>query len=898
MRMHPASLRGLVFSLSASNPVCQSQPSPHAKFQTLAAVALILLRAAIPGLGQATSSLTGTVKDPTGAAVGKAIVGLVNDSTAARKEVLTGDTGTYEFKDLAPGSYTISVTAPGFSTFGNKVTVGAQAATLNVALELAATTNQVSVDAKIDPFNILPVQPTQSIFGFDQKLEEIPRSISTADQETLTRYGVKTVNDIVTVSSGAFTGSYFGIAGSVFLRGDVGDNLFRGFRRVENRGNYPTPVDASDHIEIVKGPPSPIYGGGRIGGFMNFYPKSTRSETAKWLEHANGKVSLTYGSYDEKRGSAEVGVPFKLGTHRNGLYAFFEAEDTHSFYKGVANRYKLGQIAFDTELSSKVRLAYGFQGFRDEGTQNIGWNRVTQDLVDNQMYLAGQPMVNVSKNGYNVGVGDVYPFTFTIFAYQKNMANTPDFAAVANLWALNPATVKLVKLPLDQIMIDAGDFSRSTTFTPYFDVNYDISSNVHFKNQTFSDYLEHQKFSSYGFGAGYHPWTIENKSTIGFDYKPTKSITAHILAGFAYRYVRVTAGEERNAYQVVDRRDLSIGTTANDRFAGPFNSNGLIDFQYYQNGHYGDAGLFWLSDINLGSKLTTTVGVRFDRYTPDFMGRDDSDTTLTHAKAANNAVTYNASVGYRLPFNLRPYFTAATSRFLDLGQGNELDYSQILNNTYIASSDLYEGGIKTSAVENRVFASLSIFRQKRSSFNNLTHSSDYFRTTGVEAEARAYLFKRLSLTGAFTWQNPEQLNVPFLLGIPPDLLGLTPQQAYGGRFIGDAGIFGLKAPFPVGGQPHFVISPFATVNVTKNAGFTLGTTWVSAVKTGYVSNVKLPSYFLTRGSVFYQFRKSLLNLSINNMFDQVYFQSQYLFWDVFIKPGALRTATLTYSYTF
>ena len=522
---------------------------------------------------QAPSSLKGVVKDPTGATVGNAIVGLVSDKTAARKQIATAPTGAYEFQDVAPGAYTIDVVAPGFAIFSDKVTVGAAASTFDVALTLASSANEVSVEAKIDPFNILPVQPTQSIFGFDQKLEEIPRSVSTADQETLLRYNVKTVNDIVTVSAGSFTGSYFGIAGSVFLRGDVGDNFFRGFRRVENRGNYPTPVDASDHIEIVKGPPSPIYGGGRVGGFMNFYPKSTRSETAKWLEKVTGKVTLTYGSYDEKQGSGELGIPFKLGTHRSGVYVFFEAQDSHSFYKGVADRYKLGQIAFDTEVSSKVRFSYGFQGFHDEGTQNIGWNRVTQNLVDNQMYLSGQPMVNLSRNGYNIGPGDSPPYALTTFAYQQNMAVTPDYAAVASIYALNPATVKLVKLPLDQIMIDAGDFSRSTTFTPYFDVSYDISPKVHFKNQTFSDYLEHQKFSSYGFGAAYHPWTIENKSTIGFDYKPASWITAHILTGFAYRYVRVSAGEERNEFQVVDRRDLTIGATANDRFAGPFNSS-------------------------------------------------------------------------------------------------------------------------------------------------------------------------------------------------------------------------------------------------------------------------------------------------------------------------------------
>jgi len=38
--------------------------------------------------------------------------------------------------------------------------------------------------------------------------------------------------------------------------------------------------------------------------------------------------------------------------------------------------------------------------------------------------------------------------------------------------------------------------------------------------------------------------------------------------------------------------------------------------------------------------------------------------------------------------------------------------------------------------------------------------------------------RRLSLTAALTWQEAEQLNVPFLLGIPPSLLGIDPTKAY------------------------------------------------------------------------------------------------------------------------
>lgn len=847
--------------------------------------------------GQGAASLSGVIKDPTGGVVGKAVVTLTEDKTAAKRSTISSDAGVYSFADVAPGSYSLEASAEGFSVFATKVAIMPSPNTLDIALELAQQAGQVSVEAKIDPFNIVPTEPTQSLFGLDKSLEDTPRSISTADSETLTRYSVKTVNDLVTVAPGTFTGSYFGIAGSVFIRGDIGDNFYRGFRRVENRGNYETPVAATDRIEIVKGPPSPAYGGGRIGGFMNFLPKTARSESAKWLEKPTGKIVVTYGSYDEKRASGELGASFKIGSHCSGVYGFFEDEDAHSFYKGVANRYQMGQVAFDMELSKKFRLQYGGQIFRNNGTQNIGWNRVTQNLVDNQMYLAGTPLVNLSHNGYDIRPSDLPANTLDTFAFQQNMSG-PFLSnpSVASLYALDPATVHLVKLPLDQIMIDAGDFTRSMTYTGYFDAIYDLKHGFVLKNQTFYDRMMHQKFSSYGFGADYRPWTVENKTSLTMEWKPAPFMVIHAVAGGGYRNVQVNAGEERNWYQTVDRRDLSIGATPNDRFAGPFNSPDIF-FQYYQSGSIGDTGLFAMSDFLFWNKLAATVGVRYDRFSPSFTGRFDGE-ALHSASNSNNATTYNASVAYKTPYHFEPYFTVATSRFLDLGQGNEIDVNQVGDGTYIQTSNLYEGGVKTSAVPGKVYGALSIFRQKRASFNNLTQAEDYFQTKGVELEARAFFKKRFSITGAMTWQDPVQLNVPFLLGIPPTLLGLTPQQGYGGRFIGLADIFGLKAPYQVGGQPHWVISPFGTMNITKNVGFTLGTTWASSVKTGYVSDVTLPSYAVWRGSLFYEKGKYRLNLAMNNMFDKTYFQSQYLFWDVFIKPGALKTASLTATYTF
>jgi iron complex outermembrane receptor protein len=863
-----------------------------ASLLTLAVCALL------SGQTAPTGALSGAITDPSGGAISGAKISAIEQKSGSEHSTLADAAGQYSFPALPVGNYTLRAEFPGFANYEKKdLAVVAAGSAAAIILQPATSSSSVDVSAKIDPFQVVPDTPTNSVFGMDAPLAEIPRSISIVPSEMMTRYDIKTVNDLVAATPGSFTGSYFGVPGALFIRGEAGDNFYRGFRRVENRGNYQTPVADAEELEVIKGPPSPNYGGGKVGGFLNYTPKSARSTTAKWLEHPTGKITLTYGSYDQKQGSVEFGSPFKLGQHRGGFYTFFSVEDSRSYYKGISNRSKLGQIAFDMELPRKWRVEFGMQGFGGALPQNIGWNRVTQQLVDSGTYLAGTPVVNLAGKDYNLNPSNFQAATLLNFAYAANYA--PVFLATpqASLYALDPKTIHTTHLNNDQIFIDSPDFSDAVTYTGYFDLIRDVKDGVRFRNQTFYDSLDHQKFSTYGFGANYTPSVIENKSSLEYAFKAGRWLRAQTISGFSYRHSDVIAGEERTLYQVIDRRDLSLGAQPNDRFAGVFNTNGAWGYNYFQKGSYGDSGLFGLGSFTLFDKLTILQGVRYDHYTPDFTGQDNGE-GLTRAKDSGNAVTYNTSVSYRLPYHISAYFTNATSRFLDLGQGGELDYAQIKNHTWIQPSNLYEAGVKTSAFDNKVYAAFSFFRQKHSSYNSQSGSIDYFRTKGVEGELRAAVTRNLSLTGAYTWQKPEQLNIPFLLGIPPQVLGLTPQQAYGGRFIGDASIFGIKAPVRVAGQPPVVVSFFGTYTPKRDFGFTLGTTWVQKVQAGYLTPVMLPSYAVWRGSVFYSHGNYSINLAANNFTNSNYFTSQYLFWDVFIKPSAMRTLSLTASYRF
>jgi len=104
-----------------------------------------------PAFGQSLTSgaVTGTVTDPSGAAVPNATVTLKNNDTGAAASVTSNGTGAYRFGLLNPGSYTVSVAAPGFSGVHQNVSVAVgQSSTVNMKLEVAASATTVEVTAQ------------------------------------------------------------------------------------------------------------------------------------------------------------------------------------------------------------------------------------------------------------------------------------------------------------------------------------------------------------------------------------------------------------------------------------------------------------------------------------------------------------------------------------------------------------------------------------------------------------------------------------------------------------------------------------------------------------------------------------------------------------------------------
>ena len=125
-------------------------------FVFLALMALILLVLSRPGLAQdVNASLAGTVTDPSGAAIPGATLTLTNKANGSKQSFESDGAGEYNFRNLAPGMYDLSVTATNFQKSlrtGIELAV-AQSARIDVKLPLGKSDETVTVNADASLIN-------------------------------------------------------------------------------------------------------------------------------------------------------------------------------------------------------------------------------------------------------------------------------------------------------------------------------------------------------------------------------------------------------------------------------------------------------------------------------------------------------------------------------------------------------------------------------------------------------------------------------------------------------------------------------------------------------------------------------------------------------------------------
>src|ERR1035438_4899706 len=126
---------------------------------TIASLTLLAPRTAS---AQASAGVTGTLTDSSGAVVADAKVTITNEGTAISDHTTSGSAGTYSFKGLTPGKYSLAVDAHGFkkSVMPNISIDVSTTATIDVTLSAGATDETVQVTA-----NEIALNTTQPELG-------------------------------------------------------------------------------------------------------------------------------------------------------------------------------------------------------------------------------------------------------------------------------------------------------------------------------------------------------------------------------------------------------------------------------------------------------------------------------------------------------------------------------------------------------------------------------------------------------------------------------------------------------------------------------------------------------------------------------------------------------------
>jgi iron complex outermembrane receptor protein len=809
-----------------------------------------------------------------------------------------------------------------FNLFGSVWKINLSAATLIACLSSSSLWSEDIEEIVVTgDLNSLPGEAVDSVFGLNKSILETPRSASTISEEMMDRFLMNDIDELILVAPGTFTQSFFGVAGTLDVRGTPGETYFRGVRRLDNPGNYPTPIGASDRVDIVRGPASVIYGPSKIGGYLNFNPKSARiEETGALIDSQTGAVSVTTGSWSKAVITAEIGGPANFADKPTGYYVYAEFEDSDSFYvnsPGVEQ--SMVQASFDMDISDTVRIQFGGMYHDYAGSQNAGWNRISQNLIDTGVYVTGTAKP-LDTDGDGMISHAEYDASSIDHCCSNPLGGTPDGAFLSGSTELTAADFNIPQAALDNVgtaildpsvtLIADGDTLENQVTTLYFDImqtggSWDIT------NTMFYESYDNINENAYGFSQYHDSWVFENKLMLSKELV-TDSMEGSLILSPSIRYTDFDHADDwHNEY--FDRRDLTGPSTALDRRLLATQVDD--DYAEYYVGDYLDLGFAIMTDLNFDSGLSAVLGVRWDKIditssvpNMDQILRDWAvdPWDLDDGVGADvvDGVSWTASFSYNSDIGLIPYITAAEQSTLIAGQGAEVNPSDVATGKAFDVSTLLEYGVKGSLLDDKFYFALSIYEQERTdAASQQTVTNQASLTEGTELEVRWVAADGLLLTFGYSDIEVENLNTledgeRFSFLGADDLPAIDPSLFYGGRIAGDL------ASGPTGairaGVPKNIISATATYDFQNGFALSGSVADVDAAPSGYSHAVMLPAYTLVSMGLNYETENLLLSITGKNLTDERYFRANFpnLFGSVIVLPELPRHFIAKMEYKF
>ncbi len=776
----------------------------------------------------------------------------------------------------------------------------------------------------------LPGGYVESVFGFDKSLLETPRSASTISAALLERFDLQDIDELIALSPGTFTQSFFGAAGGLDIRGTPGESYFRGMRRLDNSASYPTPIAAADRIDIVRGPASPIYGPSKIGGYLNINPKSARvEETGALFADTRGGANFTTGSWDKSALSAEVGGPARIGSEQLGYYLYALAEDSGSYYDNTGRGQQLLQASVDLDLSGGLRAQFGGMWHNYLSNEISGWNRLNQELIDHGRYVTGSPP-DLDRNGdghvshqeFDVdgdGFTDLNPFTPGIAPGQAGrlegegvcrVGSSPVFGCFPELLALvNPGVAHIEG---NMNFTHPEDTLDTAVNTLYFDLLGESDSGWEWSNQLFYESYDVLNENNYGFSQFHDAWVVENKLVFSRDWR-LDALTAALQLSPSIRHTEFEHGNDYSneyfdRYDITRSQGLAKPRLLSTRIGG--------DYTEYYIGDYTDIGLAALADFSFDNGFSVLLGLRQDRISlasrqpleklllPSSSNfcLPPGDCVELAAEDEVDALSWTLSLSRELANGMLPYVTFSRQSTVIAGQGSEVTTGNVGNGSAVDQSKLLEAGVKGRLVDGRLYFAAAAYRQERTDFSAQSIvTNQASRTEGIELEARWAVNSHLLLTFGHTRMEVINLNTReagsrFSYLGSDDLPDVEAWRLYGGALGGNV----ISGDPRRAGMPERIYSLLGTWDFDNGWTLNGSITDVAQTHSGYSRSVRLPGYTLVNFGAGYETPAWRFNLNLKNVTDERYFRANFpnLYGSVIVLPELPRHVTASIRYSF
>jgi outer membrane receptor protein involved in Fe transport len=255
------------------------------------------------------TSISGIVRDQSGAAVSDAEVSLVH-SQAVLRTTLTSADGKFVLEDVAPGTYAIVATRSGFGRYSSVVQLKpGETKELSVELEIHPLSEEVTITAEA---------------GQVSDATKLAQPVNVMNEREILERGTEVVAQVVDEEQGVNLQRTSPSLSAVFVRGLTGRNVavyVDGVRYTTSAqrggvGTFFSLIEPSslEAVEILRGPNSSQYGSDAHGGVVNFLSHSPRYGDKEGELHGN--TNIFYASPTNGFGGNQL---LTYGTRRYGL---------------------------------------------------------------------------------------------------------------------------------------------------------------------------------------------------------------------------------------------------------------------------------------------------------------------------------------------------------------------------------------------------------------------------------------------------------------------------------------------------------------------------------------------------------------------------------------------------